>query len=98
MAYGGILTISSEYRAGEGEVWIQIRDTGCGIAPDAYRRISNPFFSTKEEGTGLGLPIAYRIVQKYGGEIKMASRVGEGTVFTIKLPVEERRGEAVGQT
>jgi len=43
-------------------------------------------------------PIAYRIVQKYGGEIKMASRVGEGTVFTIKLPVEERRGEAVGQT
>ncbi|HHW91667.1 MAG TPA: GAF domain-containing protein [Firmicutes bacterium] len=93
MTYGGILTISSEYRAEEGEVWIHVGDTGCGIAPDDYKRIFNPFFCTKEEGTGLGLPIAYRIVQKYGGEINIASKVGEGTVFTIKLPAE-KEGES----
>ncbi|HHY36290.1 MAG TPA: GAF domain-containing protein [Firmicutes bacterium] len=87
MAFGGILTLSSEYRAGEGEAWIQIGDTGCGIAPDIISHVFNPFFSTKEEGTGLGLPIAYRIVQRYGGRISFDSKVGEGTVFTIKLPV-----------
>jgi signal transduction histidine kinase len=49
-------------------------------------RIFEPFFSTKEEGIGLGLPIAQRIVEEHGGEIRMESRLGKGTVFYLTIP------------
>ncbi|MCB9963959.1 MAG: PAS domain S-box protein [Rhodospirillales bacterium] len=70
-------------------VRIGITDTGCGIPPENIDRIFNPFFTTKEvgEGTGLGLAIVYKIIEKWGGTIKVKSKVGTGTTFSIYIPV-----------
>ena len=75
----------------EGEtVAISIRDTGSGIPEEIRSRIFEPFFTTKEvgKGTGLGLSISYDIIQKHGGSISVESAPGEGTTFTIRLPIE----------
>jgi two-component system NtrC family sensor kinase len=68
---------------------IEIADTGCGIPPDTLNRIFEPFFTTKPvgKGTGLGLSIVYDIVEKHGGEIAVESQPGQGTRFTIRLPI-----------
>ncbi len=70
-------------------VFISISDNGCGISEENMEKIFDPFFTTKEvgKGTGLGMNIAYNIVEKHLGEIKIDSRLGEGTTFTISLPV-----------
>jgi signal transduction histidine kinase len=65
---------------------ISFRDTGKGVPEDMQARIFEPFFSTKEEGIGLGLPIAQRIVEEHGGEIRLESRPGKGTIFYLKIP------------
>jgi PAS domain S-box-containing protein len=68
-------------------VRISICDTGCGIAPECSERIFDPFFTTKPEtGKGLGLSLSHRIVKKYGGEICVESRPGEGTSVHVYLP------------
>jgi PAS domain S-box-containing protein len=68
-------------------VRITIADTGKGIEPETLRRIFEPFFTTKQDtGTGLGLWISEQIVKKHGGSIRVRSRVGRGTVFSILLP------------
>ncbi len=71
-------------------VLIRINDSGCGISKENCQRIFDPFFTTKEvgKGTGLGLSITYDIIKKHQGEIHVASLEGEGTSFTIKLPVQ----------
>jgi PAS domain S-box-containing protein len=71
------------------EVLVQVRDTGSGIDLDAIDQIWDPFFTTKESGKGLGLGLAitYNIVKCHGGEISVESRVGEGSQFTVRLPV-----------
>jgi signal transduction histidine kinase len=73
---------------------IEVRDQGVGIPPEHLPHIFEPFFSTKEvgEGTGLGLSIAYGIVQEHGGWIDVSSRPGEGSCFTIYLPLEKAEG------
>jgi two-component system, NtrC family, sensor kinase len=70
-------------------VCITIEDNGCGIAPDDLPKIFDPFFTTKEvgQGTGLGLGICYAIIHEHQGEIRVTSRLGTGTKFTIILPV-----------
>ena len=70
-------------------VEIAISDTGSGIPPDALPKIFDPFFTTKPvgKGTGLGLSVSYGIIQSHGGDIEVASRPGEGSTFTIRLPV-----------
>jgi signal transduction histidine kinase len=70
-------------------VEIRVRDNGTGIAPEIRDKLFQPFFTTKPtgEGTGLGLSISYDIVtQQHGGSIEVASRPGEFTEFTIRLP------------
>jgi PAS domain S-box-containing protein len=69
-------------------VCVDIVDTGRGISPEHVQRIFDPFFTTKPvgRGTGLGLSISYEIIKKHGGEMKVQSRVGEGTTFTVMLP------------
>ena len=67
---------------------IGIRDTGPGMSADIKAKIFEPFFSTKEEGIGLGLPIAQRIVEEHGGEIRVESSPGEGTTFYVTLPLK----------
>jgi two-component system NtrC family sensor kinase len=70
-------------------VWVEIEDTGCGIPPEAAGRVFEPFYTTKEvgKGTGMGLHIAYKIIEAHGGKISLRSKVGEGTVFRVELPV-----------
>jgi len=71
-----------------GAVHISVSDNGKGIPEDVLTRIFDPFFTTKPvgEGTGLGLAITHQIIQQHGGDIRVESRVGEGTSFHIKLP------------
>ena len=71
---------------------ITIRDNGCGIAADNLDRIWDPFFTTKEagKGIGLGLALTYSIVKRHNGEILVKSKLGEGTEFTVLLPVSRK--------
>jgi signal transduction histidine kinase len=71
--------------SGEGEVMIRISDNGPGIEPEALARVFEVFYSTRSGGTGLGLPIAQRIVEAHGGRIEMDSSPGHGTTFRIFL-------------
>ncbi len=86
MTGGGELTI--ETLREKGQVLIRFADTGQGIPAENLERIFNPFFTTRQEGTGLGLAITHRIIQGHGGRIEARSRLGEGTTFTIFLPVQ----------
>jgi signal transduction histidine kinase len=76
-------------RDGDTRVFVAVRDNGPGIGPDAIDKIWDPFFTTKEvgEGVGLGLALTYDIVKRHGGEIDVQSRPGEGSVFTVLLPL-----------
>ncbi len=68
---------------------VTVRDTGVGIKSDQLNIIFDPFFTTKPQGTGLGLSIVYRIIEEHGGDIRVDSKMGEGTTFTLLLPTEE---------
>ncbi|MDD5127537.1 MAG: ATP-binding protein [Dehalococcoidales bacterium] len=70
---------------------VKFTDNGCGIPQDNLTRIFEPLFTTKPKGIGLGLAITKRMVEQNQGTIAVASRVGEGTTFTVKLPLNERR-------
>ncbi|MDD5329823.1 MAG: ATP-binding protein [Sulfuricella sp.] len=84
----GTITVRTR-RVGE-EVWVEVEDTGSGIAPENINRIFDPFFTTKPvgKGTGLGLSLSYGIVQKHKGQIEVESELGKGTTFRVRLPVE----------
>jgi signal transduction histidine kinase len=73
------------------QVWVEFEDTGTGIAPENLDRIFEPFFTTKRvgQGTGLGLAVSYGIVSEHGGRIDVASELGKGTVFRIRLPIRQ---------
>ncbi len=81
-------------REGRGLVRIVVTDTGCGMAPDEIERIFNPEYTTKEKGLGLGLSLAHEIIRGHGGEIRVNSKKGEGTVFEIFMPTERRGDKA----
>jgi PAS domain S-box-containing protein len=91
MPKGGWLTIVT--RGGEREASVDVADTGSGIPPDHLSRIYDPFFTTKDigKGTGLGLSITYGIVQEHGGGMTCESVVGQGTRFSITLPLAGSR-------
>jgi signal transduction histidine kinase len=84
MPNGGTLTIRS--RVQDGSITIDFEDTGVGISKEVIGRIFDPFFSTKEQGTGLGLAVSYNIVRKLGGSIAAESEPGKGSRFVISLP------------
>ncbi|MFB3916280.1 MAG: nitrogen regulation protein NR(II) [Terriglobales bacterium] len=91
MPNGGCLRLASEDR--DGNVFVSISDTGHGISPEQQKRIFLPYYTTKPQGTGLGLSTAQKIVLSEGGNISFSSEPGKGTTFNIQLPamqVEER--------
>ncbi|HEX3698625.1 MAG TPA: ATP-binding protein [Polyangia bacterium] len=94
MPQGGQLLLSTSLRratrrgAAAAFLEVRFRDTGVGIPPGDLRNLFIPFFTTKEKGTGLGLPISQRIIENHGGTIEVRSQPGEGATFTVLLPVE----------
>lgn len=89
MEAGGTLTIRAW--ASDNYVTIQFQDTGCGIPPEQIDSIFDPFFSTKPNGTGLGLFVSYGIIQNHNGSIEVHSTVNQGTTFTISLPIDSQK-------
>jgi PAS domain S-box-containing protein len=89
MPDGGELHVSTAYHAGNDEVVITVADQGAGIPQETMDRLFNPFFSTKTEGTGLGLFVSQNIVQEHGGHIDVESTVGDGSTFHVHLPVSQ---------
>ena len=89
MPEGGTLTIQADPSPDRQSVVVQVKDTGCGIPQEYVKQLFSPFFTTKPvgQGTGLGLSIAYGVVKMHQGTIQVKSKVGEGTTFTITLPV-----------
>jgi two-component system NtrC family sensor kinase len=88
MPDGGTLVIKSS-AAEDGWVSVSVHDTGHGITPENMNRLFTPFFTTKDEvkGVGLGLAVSYGIVERHGGRIEVQSEVGQGSTFTVFLPV-----------
>lgn len=85
MPDGGVLTISA--RRVNGSVEISFKDTGVGIPEEYLNKVFDPFFTTKDKGTGLGLSVSFSIVKSFGGDIIVESKPGEGSTFTVRLPV-----------
>jgi signal transduction histidine kinase len=88
MPKGGLLTIAT--LGSESEIRISICDTGTGISPENLKKIFEPYFTTKDSGTGLGLTLVYKIIREHHGDISVDSREGEGTDFEIILPVHRK--------
>ena len=87
MPAGGVVRIAGCPTGTGDAVEFTFADNGPGIPPDKLAKIFDPFFTTKEKGTGLGLSVVYGIVERHGGTITVASQVGQGTTFTMRLPV-----------
>jgi len=83
----GDITISTSVE--DENIVISVTDTGCGISPENIPKLFTPFFTTKpiESATGLGLASVYRIVKSFGGQIKVKSELGKGSIFTVYLPI-----------
>ena len=92
MPEGGSVTFRT---AVEGDrVTCAIADTGAGMTEEVRRRVFDPFFTTKgERGTGLGLSVVYGIIARHGGDVDVQSEVGQGSVFTVRMPNSEAGGE-----
>jgi signal transduction histidine kinase len=87
MPSGGDMALRTYHDAGQGTVTACFCDTGVGIPEQKFEAIFQPFMTTKTKGTGLGLSIVKRIVENHQGNIDLTSRLGEGTCFSITLPV-----------
>ncbi|MEE9568254.1 MAG: ATP-binding protein, partial [Candidatus Binatia bacterium] len=86
----GRIEVSTAYNSSLGVVYLEVADNGCGISPEMKERIFEPYFSTKEEGTGLGLTIVSAIVSDHRGYIRMRQKEPRGTRFIIELPVSKK--------
>jgi signal transduction histidine kinase len=96
MPTGGQLTLTareSDPTVSPAGLLLEVRDTGRGISAEALPLVGQPFFTTRAEGTGLGLATARRFVEQHGGHLELASRPGEGTTIRIWLPAATVRTE-----
>jgi len=89
MPDGGTLTLRTSFSGG----WlkVEVQDTGYGISPENMNKLFTPFFTTKQEikGVGLGLAVSYGIIQRHHGKIEVQSDEGQGSVFSLHLPVKQ---------
>lgn len=94
MPHGGSLWIETRLSPDDAEVEIKVRDDGVGIAPDVLPQVFEPFVTTKENGSGvgLGLAISRGIVESHHGRIEVQSELGRGATFTVTLPTQARDG------
>jgi two-component system NtrC family sensor kinase len=84
---GGTISISTVYKPQPETIEVAVSDTGAGISETDLVRIFDPFYTTKDNGNGLGLAITHGIIEQHNGTIEVHSRLGRGTTFTIKLPI-----------
>ncbi len=90
MAAGGMLTVRTRMETTKEMAEITVADTGSGIEAENLQQIFNPFFTTKANGTGLGLSVSYGIINDHGGTIEVESETGKGSTFKVSLPVKSR--------
>ncbi len=88
MEDGGKLLISSKVSGDR--FLVAVADTGCGMDAETVSRVFEPYFTTKAKGTGLGLTMVYKIIKEFSGDIDVKSFPGEGTIFTISLPIPQK--------
>ncbi|MDR5600222.1 ATP-binding protein [Paenibacillus larvae] len=93
MIDGGILHIETDYISALQMVRIRFNDEGCGIPPERIPKLAEPFYSTKEKGTGLGLMVTYKIIETHSGDIQFRSRPDRGTTVDILLPASRHEDE-----
>jgi signal transduction histidine kinase len=91
MPKGGTLTITIDQT--DETLRIEIADTGSGIAEDEAKKIFEPFYTTKEQGLGLGMPYSKKIIDQHGGTMSLQSQPGEGTTISITLPAGKKEGD-----
>jgi signal transduction histidine kinase len=98
MTAGGVLTVQTDQVDGKGLVWVEVKisDTGPGIPAEKLEKIFTPFYTTKTQGTGLGLSICQQLLESNGGTIRVDSQMGQGTCFTLELPVIQQPEEGLG--
>lgn len=104
MPDGGVVTVSAQdveatsrelsFLAPGYYVKLEVRDQGVGIEKETLKQLFDPYFTTKQQGSGLGLAVTHSIISKHGGHISVVSEVGKGAVFTIYLPAASRRRES----
>ena len=92
MPEGGRLEVGAEANREKTRVVIRVADTGEGIPPENLGKIFDYYFTTKEKGMGLGLPLAHKIIEEHGGIIEVESEAGRGTTFRISLPAAGEEG------
>ncbi len=90
MPDGGKITLGARYDAESRAFHLTFADEGIGIRPEDIPKITQPYFTTKETGIGLGLAITERIVKEHGGVLSVESTLGKGSVFTISLPARRK--------
>jgi signal transduction histidine kinase len=95
MTEGGMLTVVTDQIQRDRKGWVRIRisDTGPGITPEVLAKIFTPFYTTKTQGTGLGLPICRQLMEHNGGSLEVESKLGKGAQFTLLLPVPKSKPE-----
>ncbi|MDR0495968.1 MAG: PAS domain-containing sensor histidine kinase [Treponema sp.] len=89
MPNGGLLTIATQ--AVDNEILISVCDTGIGMSAENLAKIFEPYFTTRDNGTGLGLTLVYKIIKEHHGDITVESREGEGSNFEISLPIHQKK-------
>jgi two-component system, sporulation sensor kinase E len=94
MAEGGTLTV--ETRQDEDRICVSITDTGTGIPQDIMDKIFEPYFTTKDFGSGLGLTLVYKIVKEHNGDIYVDSKEGKGTTFSLSFPIPQKEKRLLG--
>ncbi|TVQ21883.1 MAG: PAS domain S-box protein [Spirochaetaceae bacterium] len=94
MPDGGELRISTENRGDE--VLLRVRDTGIGMSSDVIHKIFEPYYTTRDDGSGIGLTLVYKIIREHMGDIAVASEEGKGSTFTVSLPVPQREQHLIG--
>jgi len=93
----GVITIRTFTEKIKKQVIVELEDTGCGMHMDDIKKIFEPFYTTKSDGTGLGLSVSYGIIRKHQGSIKIFSEPGEGTTIIIALPMVTETNDKINE-
>ena len=80
---------SIECASADNKYYIVVSDNGCGMKEETVAKIFEPYFTTKANGTGLGMTMVYKIVKEFSGDIQVQSQEGKGTVFTMVFPLQK---------